>query len=160
MGNDTYKIMEAVMDYLSEDGWDCMHDRARNEIHMVVDLESGITIPMRFALEKDEPVIVCIGVLPLNIPKEKTIRQSIAEYICAANYGFPLGAGIQFDVLGDGKIIYSECIQLIEGVLPKKEEVIATMVVICMVFDMYVSGIKRVLLGERPEDVIADIEKM
>jgi len=93
-----------------------------------------------------------------SIPQDKVppaLRTAAAEYITRANYGLNIG-NFEMD-FEDGEIRFKTSIDLEGGILTDK--MIANLLgANCLIFDKYLPGLRQVLAGKPPLEVIKAIE--
>jgi hypothetical protein len=148
------QLYTAVVDYLTEDGWNFrvaeedvavqMGFRGRNsswQCLCIVDEEKGF---VRF-----------YSILPAVVEEEQ--RPTIAEFIIRANYGLPIG-NFEMDY-ADGEVRYKTSIDIEGGELtPKMVENLLMSNLTTM--DRYLPGLMRVIYGDKePAEAVAEIDE-
>jgi hypothetical protein len=148
------QILEAVIAFLNEQGWEYTQVEDRPIFKIDYKGESGPWVCYAHAREEDEQFLF-YSVLEAAIPADK--RPAMLEFIARANYGIAIG-NFEMD-LEDGEIRFKTSIDVEGYYLPV--ELIRQMVLSnVMSMDLFLPGIIEVVnKGTPPAEVIERLQE-
>lgn len=148
------QLYTAVVDYLTEDGWNFRV------------AEEDVAVQMGFRGRSSSWQCLCIvdeekgfvrfySILPAVV--DEPLRATIAEFVTRANYGLPIG-NFEMD-WSDGEVRYKTSIDIEGGELTAKmvENLLMSNLTTT---DRYLPGLMRVLYGDKePAEAVTEIEE-
>ncbi len=136
------EIVDAIRDWLDEDGWRYEYDAERHLIKMGINLKSKIKTGRIFVDVKDDCYVVYL-ISPISGDVDSL--GELYKYVTMANHGL-LSGNFEVDA-SDGEIRYKTYVDC-EGLASLSKEVVRNSICVpCCMMDRYGNGIAALAMG-------------
>ncbi len=146
------EIMEAVKNFLDEDGWRYSIESDKGVFRFGVNLRGKLK-NVQYLVGINERDYNVYAVSPLSADQDEPEQiAKMAEFVCRANYGLKDG-NFELDC-DDGELRY-KCYMNCNGVIPTREMIGTSIRCPAAMFERYSKGIMQILFGDMsPADAI------
>ena len=150
------ELMELIKEFLAEDDWKYSFDEEARVFSFSLTIDSKLKHLKYYIYVHDDSYTV-YAVSPLNADNDdKAVMTTLAEFICRANYGLRNG-NFELD-MRDGEIRYKVFVDC-ENLLPSLEVVRRSVIIPCVMFEKYSTGILDVMFkGSSAEEAVSECE--
>ena len=146
------EIMEAVKNFLDEDGWRYSVESEKGVFRFGVNLRGKLkNVQYLVGINMHDYNVYAVSPLSADQDDPEQLAK-MAEFVCRANYGLKYG-NFELDC-DDGELRY-KCYVNCSGMIPTKEMIGASIRCPAVMFERYGKGIMQILFGDMsPADAI------